>query len=123
MAAVSIQLMPKSSARWMAWTDSLSSCAPQANCHPPPPMAQAPTPIGVISRSLEPSFRFCISLSWQLLLGSFWTPRLADSGAHAVDGRASTGSSVSLYHVAHCFGKSPDIGGFLDKLPGSQCQY
>src|SRR5580658_6135583 len=49
----------------MASTDSWSSCAPQANCHPPPPMAHAPTPMGVISRSLAPSLFFCIPLSCQ----------------------------------------------------------
>src|ERR1041385_5457767 len=39
----------------MAAIDSSSSCGPQANCHPPPPMAQAPIPMGVSSRSLFPS--------------------------------------------------------------------
>src|SRR5271154_2062192 len=41
----------------MATTDSVSSCAPHANSHFPPPMAQAPMPIGVIFKSLCPSFR------------------------------------------------------------------
>src|ERR1035441_1200013 len=41
--------------------DSSSSCGPQANAHPPPPIAHAPTPIGVNSRSLLPSRFFCIS--------------------------------------------------------------
>ena len=31
----------------MAAIDSSSSCGPQANAHPPPPIAQAPTPMGV----------------------------------------------------------------------------
>ena len=35
---------------------------PQANAHPPPPMAQAPTPIGVICMSLFPSCLVCIVL-------------------------------------------------------------
>ena len=47
MAAVSIQLMPRSSARWMAAMDSLSSWGPQANSQSPPPMAHAPKPMGV----------------------------------------------------------------------------
>src|SRR5579875_971795 len=40
----------------MAAMESLSSCAPQLNCQPAPPMAQAPTPSAVISRSLLPNF-------------------------------------------------------------------
>src|SRR5260221_8071931 len=39
----------------MAATDALSSWAPQANCQPEPPMAQAPKPTGVINRSEFPS--------------------------------------------------------------------
>ena len=46
MAAVSIQLTPRSRARWMAAMESLSSWGPQANSQLPPPMAQAPKPIG-----------------------------------------------------------------------------
>src|SRR5947209_1069199 len=45
----------------MAEMDASSSCGPQANAQPPPPMAQAPIPIGVSSRSLLPSRFFCIS--------------------------------------------------------------
>src|SRR5690242_14558069 len=45
----------------MAAMDSSSSCGPQANAQPPPPMAQAPMPMGVMSRSLLPSRFFCIS--------------------------------------------------------------
>src|ERR1700676_1832985 len=37
--------------------DSWSSCAPHANSHFPPPIAQAPIPIGVIFKSLCPSVR------------------------------------------------------------------
>ena len=47
-AAVSIQLMPVSSASRMAAIESRSSWAPQANSQPPPPIAHAPKPIGVI---------------------------------------------------------------------------
>src|SRR4051794_16704410 len=45
----------------MAAIDSLSSCAPQAKAHPPPPIAHAPTPMGVSSMSLLPRRFFCIS--------------------------------------------------------------
>ena len=38
----------------MAAIDSSSSCGPQANAQPPPPIAHAPTPIGVNSISLLP---------------------------------------------------------------------
>jgi hypothetical protein len=40
--------------------ESLSSCEPQAKAHPPPPMAQAPKPTGVIIKSELPSLRVCI---------------------------------------------------------------
>src|ERR1700722_18680693 len=53
MAAVSIQLMPSSSARWMAAIESLSSCAPQPNSQSPP-MAHAPKPMGVMFKSELP---------------------------------------------------------------------
>ena len=43
---MSIQLTPSSSARWIAAIDSSSSWAPQPNSQPPPPIAQAPKPIG-----------------------------------------------------------------------------
>jgi hypothetical protein len=39
----------------MAEIESLSSCAPQLNFQPAPPIAQAPTPRVVIERSLLPS--------------------------------------------------------------------
>src|ERR1035437_10386792 len=45
----------------MAEIDWSPSCGPQANAHPPPPIAHAPTPIGVKSISLLPSCVFCIS--------------------------------------------------------------
>ena len=52
---------------WMAATESLSSCAPQANSQPEPPMAQAPKPIGVMNRSEFPSrFVFMVSPSLSL---------------------------------------------------------
>ena len=54
-AAVSIQLTPSSSARWIAAIESSSSCGPQPNSQPPPPIAQAPKPTVVISRPVAPS--------------------------------------------------------------------
>ncbi len=56
-AAVSIQLIPRSSPARIAAIDSASSCGPHANSHIPPPIAQAPSPIGVICMSLFPSLR------------------------------------------------------------------
>ena len=41
----------------MAAMESLSSCGPQAYCQSPPPMAQAPKPMGVRCRSELPSWR------------------------------------------------------------------
>src|SRR6185437_2775720 len=45
----------------MASMEFLSSCWPQENAQSPPPMAQAPTPMGVICRSELPSCRVCIA--------------------------------------------------------------
>src|SRR5438067_1879054 len=45
----------------MAATESASSCGPQANAQPPPPIAQAPKPIGVMCRSELPSGRVVIA--------------------------------------------------------------
>src|SRR2546425_8917561 len=56
-AAVSIQLIPSSSARCIAASESVSSCGPQPNAQSPPPMAHAPRPTVVISSPLEPSGR------------------------------------------------------------------
>src|SRR2546430_5527119 len=56
-AAVSIQLIPSSSARCIAASESVSSCGPQPNAQPPPPIAHAPKPTVVISSPLEPSGR------------------------------------------------------------------
>src|SRR5580704_10047004 len=57
MAAVSIQLISRSRARWIAAMDSMSSCGPQANSQFPPPIAQAPNPMGVNRRSELPRVR------------------------------------------------------------------
>src|SRR2546427_3366278 len=56
-AAVSIQLIPSPSARCIAASESVSSCGPQPNAQPPPPIAHAPKPTVVISSPLEPSGR------------------------------------------------------------------
>src|SRR5438270_8354146 len=47
--------MPAASASRMAAIESRSSWAPQANSQPPPPIAHAPKPIGVMCRSEVPS--------------------------------------------------------------------
>src|SRR5947208_2584838 len=47
-------------ARWMVAIDSLSSCEPQPNCQLPPPIAQAPRPMGVISMPVFPNVRVCM---------------------------------------------------------------
>ena len=52
---MSIQLIPASSASWIAAIESSSSWLPQANAQPAPPMAQAPNPSGVICKSESPS--------------------------------------------------------------------
>src|SRR5213592_4540973 len=56
-AAVSIQLIPSSRARRIAASESASSCGPQPNAQPPPPIAHAPKPTVVMSSPLEPSGR------------------------------------------------------------------
>src|SRR3989440_12404080 len=56
-AALSIQLIPSSSARCIAASESASSWGPQPNAQPPPPIAHAPKPTVVISSPLEPSGR------------------------------------------------------------------
>src|SRR5262249_15461290 len=48
--------MPLSRADRIAAIDSLSSCGPHAKAQPPPPMAHAPMPMGVICKSLLPRF-------------------------------------------------------------------
>src|SRR4029450_11803960 len=62
-AAVSTQLMPRSTARVMAAIESVSSCGPQPNIQAPPPIAQAPKPTTVISRSELPSRRVCTKVA------------------------------------------------------------
>ncbi len=54
-AAVSIQLMPRSTACRIAATESPSSCVPQPKAYPAPPIAHAPKPTRVISIPVVPS--------------------------------------------------------------------
>src|SRR5215211_867860 len=51
--------MPSSSARRIAPSASSSSCGPQAARHPPPPMAQLPKPMRVISIPVLPNLTLC----------------------------------------------------------------
>src|SRR5258707_8853139 len=53
--------MRGSSAAWLAAMESVSSWAPQAHAQPPPPIAHAPKPIGVMCRSEFPSLLVFIS--------------------------------------------------------------
>jgi hypothetical protein len=50
----------------MAATESRSACDPQPNSQPEPPIAQAPKPIGVMSRSELPSRGVFIVLSFRI---------------------------------------------------------
>src|SRR3989442_6577890 len=54
-AAVSIQLMPRSTAWRIAAIESASSWFPQAKVHPPPPIAHAPKPTRVIRMPVVPT--------------------------------------------------------------------
>src|SRR2546427_9855339 len=59
--------MPAFSASWIAARESMSSWPPQANPQPPPPIAQAPKPIGVMNRSEFPScLVFMVVISFSL---------------------------------------------------------
>ena len=55
-------------ARWIAAIDSSSSCGPQPNSQPPPPIAHAPKPTRVISRPVSPNAggREAVSAAWLL---------------------------------------------------------
>src|SRR6516164_85492 len=46
----------------MAGMEPASSCGPMLPCQPLPPIAHAPMPIGVMWRSLLPSFRVCMTV-------------------------------------------------------------
>src|SRR5580700_3380624 len=100
----------------MAATDSLSSCAPHANCQSPPPMAHAPTPIGVISRSLAPS-RFLVMT---YILPVFETGTLDSSAGDSGGGPAGggvAGAGIAVDDSRDRFRKYLEIDGFADEFP------
>src|SRR5450432_3921811 len=57
-------------ALWMAATESLSSCGPHEKDQSPPPIAHAPKPMGVRSRSELPSF--LVSMVTSMLQQGVW---------------------------------------------------
>ena len=88
MAAVSIQLMPRSAAWRIAAIDCLSSWLPQPTAQSPPPIAQAPRPTGVMCMSVRPSRRFgsavlptCSAVCMTVMELSFATARKARGSA------------------------------------------
>src|ERR1700678_2585524 len=112
--------MPLSSAAWIAAMDSSSSCAPQPNCHSEPPMAHAPTPIGVISRSLAPSLRFCMPLYCQLLRDC---QLLRSCPLHSsAAGVFLVVFAPPLDNPQQDAAERCNVGGFLDEFAGAQRQ-
>src|SRR5712692_5958689 len=63
----------------MAASDAVSSWGPQPNDQPPPPIAQAPKPTRVISRSLDPSG--CRERDWDTVLIAVLLAALTESAA------------------------------------------
>src|SRR5258708_11880815 len=96
--------MPWSRPAWIAAMDSLSSCAPQANSHLPPPIAQAPIPIGVILKSLCPSVRNVI----------FKSPQFIKCPAYYTTGLLSRRRHFRFSQLFH----PPDDGGKVFLIPG-----
>src|SRR6266581_8767294 len=79
----------------MAAMDALSSCSPQANSQPAPPMAQAPKPTGVMNKSELPScfvfigadvFVFC-NFSCALFIPNCHQPALSIFNAVFLNGK------------------------------------
>ena len=62
-AAVSIQLMPSSSACRIVASDAASSCGPQPKDQPPPPTAHEPNPSRVMCNPLRPSGRVASAMT------------------------------------------------------------
>src|SRR5215210_3729677 len=73
MAAVSIQLRPRSTAWRIAAIDTSSSWGPQLKAPSVPPIAQAPKPTRVISRSVRPSRFTGSAVVMVLLLVECWS--------------------------------------------------
>ncbi len=78
---MSIQLMPRSTARVIAAMESASSCGPQPNIQSPPPIAQAPKPMTVISRSELPSRRVCTKVA-PVGIGIWYSYTITHAKAH-----------------------------------------
>ncbi len=96
-AAVSIQLMPRSSAWRIAASEAASSCGPQPYFQPPPPMAHAPNPTGVISSSLDPSRLRGNTVASMFTSAPGWTGAGGNAPAPAPSGYAGTVSRCSIF--------------------------
>src|SRR5437879_13271392 len=98
MAAVSIQFTPRPTAWWMAATEAASSCGPQPYAQPAPPIAQAPNPTVVISRSVAPRRRVS-SAMWVVVMAS-----LPLSACISMSNYFTTYFLVKMLHIELSFG-------------------